>query len=134
MTGDPPPRPPHDIGPEESDRRLWMHDYERHVARLPEQPGPDRPDPIHVLRFSVRGRPGADMYVLARWSVTARLCRDAEGSGDTVTDLGPDAMPLAQAAQRGEWPMGALLPLGMAEGGRWLTWNLAGEPPPVPGR
>ena len=46
-------------------------------------------------------QPGVDMYVLARWSVIARLA-DAEGSGGTVIDLGPDALLLAQAAQRSE--------------------------------
>jgi hypothetical protein len=73
------------------------------------------------------------MYYLARWSLIARLRRDAEGSGDQLDDLGPDAMQVAQAAQRGEWAPGALAIIGVAQGARWLRWELPGWPEPVPG-
>jgi hypothetical protein len=119
---------------EESDRREWMHDVERWAARQPEQPGPDRPDPVHVLRVHMHDAPpGVDAYWLARWSLVSRLRRDAEGSGDRVEDLGPDAMECARAAQRGEWAPGALVLVGVAQGARWLRWELPGWPEPVPG-
>lgn len=123
-------------GPEEEERRAQrdaLHDVERWAARQPEQPGPNRPDPIHVLRVSMHDQPGVDMYILARWSVIARLRRNAEGSGDTVTDLGPDALLLAQAAQRGEFGMGELLHVGFAAGGKWIRWLPPAPVEPVPG-
>jgi hypothetical protein len=119
---------------EEAERQRRMHEFERHTARLPEQPGPDRADPVHVLRVALRDQPGIEVYYLARWSLIARLRRAAEGSGDELADLGPDAMLIAQAAQRGEFGMGEYLRIGVAADGRWLRW----EPPfwpvePVPG-
>jgi hypothetical protein len=119
---------------EESDRRMLMHEYERHIARQPEQPGPGRPDPIHVLRVRFAARPGTEFYYLARWSLIARLRRDAGGSGDRLEDLGPDAMEVARAAQRGEWAPGDLASIGVARGARWLRWDIPRWwPEPVPG-
>ena len=117
----------------ERQKRQALHDVERWTARQPEQPGPDRPDKIHVLRVSLHDQPGVDMYLLARWSVIARLCRDAEGSGDQVTDLGTDALLLCQAAQRGQFGVGELLTIGIAKGGRWLRWLPPAPVEPVPG-
>lgn len=125
MTGDP---------AEEAERHRQMHELERRTARQPEQPGPDRPDPIHVLRVRRHDeRPFVAEYWLARWSVIARLCRDAEGSGDKVTDLGRDALMLCQAAQRGEFGMGELLLVGIALGWKWLRWFPPAPVEPVPG-
>jgi hypothetical protein len=124
MTGDP---------AEEAERRRQQHDLERSTARQPEQPGPHRPDPIHVVRVRLHDRPGAAWYGMARWSLIAGLRRDAEGSGDKLDDLGPDALLLAQAAQRGEWMPGDLVEVGVALGDRWLRWNPPAPVEPVPG-
>ena len=62
-----------------------------------------------------------------------RLTRDAAGRGDTVQDLGRDAMLLCQAAQRGEWDPGVIFLVGAAHAGRWLAWKPAAPPEPVPG-
>jgi hypothetical protein len=118
----------------ERQKRQALHDVERWAARQPEQPGPDRPDPIHVLRVRLHDDPpGVTRYYLARWSVIARLCRDAEGSGDQVTDLGADALLLCQAAQRGEFGVGELLAIGVAKGNRWVRWLPPAPVEPVPG-
>jgi hypothetical protein len=118
---------------EEAGRRERLHDLERWTARQPEQPGPGRPDPVHVLRVRLAAQPGTEVYGLARWSLVARLRRDAEIAGDQLADLGPDAMLIARAAQRGEWSPGDLAIIGIAHGGRWLRWDLPGWPEPVPG-
>ncbi|MGP7996711.1 MAG: hypothetical protein ACLPKI_05175 [Streptosporangiaceae bacterium] len=127
MTGDP---------AEEAERqkRQALHDVERWTARQPEQPGPGRADPIHVLRVRMHDDPPFVVsYFLARWSVISRLCRDAEESGDQVTDLGKDALMICQAAQRGEWAMGELLLIGIAKWGKWLRWLPPAPVEPVPG-
>lgn len=118
---------------EEAERRRQLHGTERLAAHMPQQPGPHRPDPIHVLRIVMRDQPGRESYWLARWSLVARLARDAEGSGDTVTDLGPGALMLAQAAQRGDFGMGELVLVGVARDGRWLAWCPPAPVEPVPG-
>ena len=75
-----------------------------------------------MLRVTLHDQPGVQAYMLARWSLIARLSRDAESSGDVLDDLGPNALLLCQAAQRGEWEMGDLLTVGVAHGGKWLQW------------
>lgn len=117
----------------ERQRSRALHDVERWTAKQPEQPGPDRPDPIHVLRVVPHNEPDAALYLLARWSLIARLRRDAEGSGDRVEDLGTDALLLAQAAQRGEFGMGELLIIGLAKQGHWVRWEPPAPMEPVPG-
>jgi hypothetical protein len=124
VTGDP---------AEEAERRRQQHDLERWTASQPEQPGPARPDPIHVLRVRLHDQPGAELYALARWSLIARLRRDAEGSGDQLDDLGPDALLLCQSANRGEWAPGELVRVGIAKGGKWLRWLPPAPVEPVPG-
>ena len=131
MTGDPPGREEADRRAEEADRREHQHALERWAAR---QPREDHADPVPVLRVRLGGGLAAEGFYLARWSLIARLRRAAEGSGDELADLGPDAMLIAQAAQRGEFGMGEYLRIGVAADGRWLRW----EPPfwpvePVPG-
>ena len=119
---------------EEAEYRRQAHELERWTAHQPEQPGPDRPDKIHVLRVRKHDDPPFVVwYYLARWSVINRLVRDAKGSGDTVTDLGPDAVMLCQAAQRGEFGMGELLLIGIAKDGKWLRWFPPAPVEPVPG-
>jgi hypothetical protein len=121
-------------GPEEERaRRDALHDLERWAARQPEQPGPDRPDKITVMRVRLHGQRGVEAFYLARWSLVARLCRDAEGSGDELEDLGPDALLIARAAQRGEWMPGELAEVGIAKDGRWVRWNPPSPVEPVPG-
>ena len=110
---------------EESDRRQWLHDYERHIARQPQQPGPGRLDPIHLLRVHLHDQPGIAAFGLARWSTAARLIRDAEGSGDVVTDLGPRALVAWRGAQYVRWGAGDLA--------WWLAWTLPRSPEHVPG-
>lgn len=118
---------------EESDRRQWLHDLERHAAHQPQQPGPERPDPIHVLKVRFHDTPSRASYYLARWSLVARLRRDAEASGDQLTNLGAHAMAVARAAQNGDFPMGVMLHVGIAAGRRWVRWCLPGVPvEPVP--
>ncbi len=123
-------------GPEEERRaqRDALHDIERWAARQPEQPGPDRPDPIHVLKIRMHDDPpGVARYHLARWLLIARLVRDAEGSGDAVEDLGKDAMRICKAAQRGEFGIGEMVTVGVALGDRWLRWLPPWPVEPVPG-
>lgn len=117
---------------DDENQRDWLHRYERHIARQPGT-GPGRPDPIHVARVRLHDKPGADMYLLARWSLLARLRRDAEGSGDTLDDLGPRALKICQAAQNGDWAIGELAQVGIAADGRWLTWLPPAPVEPVPG-
>jgi hypothetical protein len=120
---------------EEAERRRRLHDLERGTARKPEDPGPGRPDPIHVIRARRHDQPGIAHFGMARWSLIARLVRDAEGSGDEVADLGPDALMLCQAAQRGQWGPGEIAWVGIADerAGRWLRWNPPAPVEPVPG-
>ncbi len=117
----------------ERQRSQALHDVERWTAKQPEQPGPDRPDPIHVVRVVMHNEPDAALYLLARWSLIARLRRDAEASGDRVEDLGTDALLLAQAAQRGEFGMGELLIIGLVKQGHWVRWEPPAPMEPVPG-
>lgn len=116
------------------DRARQMHDLERHAADQPGT-GPGRPDPIHVIRTIAADQPHLAAYWLARWSLAARLIRDADssGTGDQVTDLGPRALMLAQAAQHGEFGAGEMLLVGVASGGRWVRWCPPAPPEPVPG-
>lgn len=116
-------------------RAAVLHHHERYAANQPENPGPDRPDPIHVFRARLRGRPGKARYGMARWSLVRRLARDARRLGDEVTDLGADAMAVARTAQHGQWGKGVIVWIGTADerAGRWLTWELPGIPrEPVP--
>ena len=102
MTSDLPGREDADRRAEESDRREHQHALERWAAR---QPREDEADPVHVLRVRLGGSLDAEGYFLARWSLTARLVRDAGASGDEVTDLGPDMQGIARPARpRGHRP------------------------------
>lgn len=92
MTADPPGREEADRRAQESDRREHQHALERWAAR---QPREDQADPVHVLRVRLGGGLDAEGYFLARWSLAARLCRDAAASGDELTDLGPDTQGIA---------------------------------------
>ncbi len=94
-----------------------------------------RPDPITVVRTIPADQPHLAAFFLTRRSLAARLIRDAAagGSGDQVTDLGPRALMCAQAAQRGEFRIGEMLLVGVAQGGRWLRWLPPVPVEPVPG-
>lgn len=118
---------------EESDRRIMMHEFERDTARQ-SGTGPGRRDPIHVLRIHRHEDPPETReFCLARWSLIARLRRDAEGSGDTLDDLGPDALKAAQAAQSAEFLIGGMVLVGIANGDQWTRWFLPPPVEPVPG-
>lgn len=118
----------------EADRARQMHDLERHTADQPGT-GPGRPDPIHVVRTIAADQPALAAYFLMRWSLAARLIRDAgaSGHGDKVTDLGPRALMLAGAAQNGDFEIGEMLLVGVALGDRWVRWCLPVAVEPVPG-
>ena len=104
----------------------------RRRNQMTSKPAPYRPDVIHVVRVRQHG---AELYALARRSLIARLVRDAAAAGgaDEIADLGPDALMLCQAAQRGEFGKGELLIIGIAKNGKWLQWNPPAPMEPVPG-
>ena len=108
MPGDPPGRDDADRRAEESDRREHLHALERWAAR---QPREDKADPVHVLRVRLRDQPGAEGFFLARWSLIARLRRDADGSGDELTDLGPDVRGIASRLGREDIGPDELIPI-----------------------
>jgi hypothetical protein len=94
----------------------------------------DQPDPITVVRIHLAGDPpGRCLVAFCHRSLAARLAADAEGSADQVDDLGPGAMLTCQMVDPAEVARGQLLTVGVAEGGRWLSWHLAGVPEPPPG-
>jgi hypothetical protein len=98
-----------------------------------DQPMSKAPDPATILKVHYAADPpGLDSYFLCRKSMAGRLCRDAAGSGDEVTDIGP-AFMLAQPASRAEFAAGEMILIGIAEGGRWLTWRPPAPVEPVPG-
>jgi hypothetical protein len=103
MTTDDPP------GREEADRREHLHALERWAARQP------REDPVHVLRIRLRDQPGAGAFYLARWSLVARLRRDAAGSGDELADLGPDTQGIARRLGHADIGPGDLIPVPRGE-------------------
>jgi hypothetical protein len=113
-------------------RARELHRLERWVARQPGR-GPDRPDPITIVRIVIAGNPRQHTYWLMRFSLAARLVRDAEGSADEVADLGPGALMLCQAAQRGDWRIGEMALIGVARDGKWVTWLPPAPVEPVPG-
>lgn len=93
-------------------------------------------DPATFVRMSLaESPPGVWSYWLMRASLAARLAADAQGSADTVVDIGPGAFPhLGQAAQRGEFGRGEMLLVGIAAGDAWVQWAIPTAPvEPVPG-
>ena len=69
-------------------------------------------------------------------SLADRLSADAaKGSDDEVTNLGPEALLLTQAAnrKRAEYGRGTMLLIGIAEGSKWVTWLPPAPVEPVPG-
>jgi hypothetical protein len=115
----------------EAVRREQLHKLRMWAAHGPSG-GPK--DPIHVIRMRLHDSPPeVVMFGLARWSLIARLVADAAGSGDQVEDLGPDALLLAQAANRGDFGIGELVIVGIARGPKWLQWNPPAPVEAVPG-
>ena len=108
MPGDPPGREDDDRRGTESDRREHLHELERWAAR---QPREDEADPVHVLRIRLRDQPGAEVFYLARWSMVARLRRDADGSRDELTDLGPDTRGIASRLGHEDIGPGEMIPI-----------------------
>jgi hypothetical protein len=103
VTGDPPGREDDDRrSEEEAHRRAEQHRLERWAARQPPLAPGQPADPVHVVRVSLHGRP---VRALCRWSLAARLIRDAAALGyDEITDLGP-----ASPQPAGHWPRGRLV-------------------------
>jgi hypothetical protein len=91
MTTDPPRR---DDDPEDTEahRAAALHDLERWAARQPPPaPGQQAADAVHLVTMILPGQ-DAPVRALLRWSLAARLQRDAAALGvDHVTDLGPAA-------------------------------------------
>jgi hypothetical protein len=117
----------------EAERARQMHRLRMWAAHGPSG-GPE--DPIHVLRLRPHDSPpGVYLYVLARWSLCARYVRDAAdaGLGDEAADLGPDALMLCQAANNGEFGIGELLKIGVANALGWIAWYPPVPVEPVPG-
>jgi hypothetical protein len=118
----------------EAERRRQMHRLRMWAGSHPSG-GPE--DPIHVLAIHTGDAPaGVWLYVLARWSLCARMvqdCADAGTGGDAVRDLGPDALMLCQAANRGEFGVGEMLKIGVAKGNAWVAWYPPVPAEPVPG-
>jgi hypothetical protein len=92
------------------------------------------PDPVTVLRVSHAAHPGAAAFFLCPRSLAARYAAEAAGD-DQVTDLGPGALLLAQAAQRerAAYGKGVVLLIGVAYRDRWLHWYPPAPVEPVPG-
>lgn len=105
----------------------------------PGEPEPAEPpaDPaVHVLRIRLPEQPGAELYALARQSLADRVIRGAADMGQAgeVTDLGPDALDVANSISPDDIAPGKLLHVGVAKNGRWVQWLVPGVPPePVPG-
>ncbi len=114
MTSDPPGREEADRQGEASDSREWQHALERWAAR---QPREDETDPVHVLRVRLGGGLAAEGFFLARWSLTARLGRDAAASGDELTDLGRDTQGIADRLGHPDIGPGDLIPIPGLESG-----------------
>ena len=75
------------------------------------------PDPVHAFKVSTPDRPGAYMYLLARWSTEGRLVSDAAEPGampGEAVDLGP--LPLHLTG-----PPGAMLIIGVRHHGQWAS-------------
>jgi hypothetical protein len=142
MTGDPPEEDFERLrrqaarDEEERARRDGFHEVENWARKQPLEPGQPPPDPVHVIRVRLPERPGVELYALCRWSLAARLARDAAAAGERgrVTDLGPDALIAAAAADPAAFAHGTIMVnVGVAKDGRWLTWELASPREPVPG-
>ena len=121
---------------DERARRQALHDVERWAAsQPPPEPGQPPADPVHVVRIRQPGQPGADLYALARWSLAARLVRDAADAGQRgqITDLGPHALDVAGSIGPEDLAPGKLLHVGLAKGGKWLAWYPPVPAEPVPG-
>jgi hypothetical protein len=119
----------------EAERQRQMHRLRVWAGKQPVGPG----NPVHVLVFHQAGTPPAvRLFALARWSFVKRLVhdagkRDSRFPADGVADLGPDALMLAQTANKGEWNPGEMAVIGVAEGNRWLWWLPPTPIEPVPG-
>ena len=121
---------------EEAERLRQLHGLEMSMRKQPREPGQPPPDPVHVIRMNGDPEPGTDQYWFCRWSLAARLVRDAHAAGAAgqVEDLGPDALIAAATVDPAQFGNGTLLVhVGTARDGRWLKWTLATPPEPVPG-
>jgi hypothetical protein len=114
---------------DERARRDAQHDIESWARQDPAR------DHVTVVRIRLPEHDGTDLYALARWSLAARLIRDAAEAGrrGEITDLGPDAMDVARSIGPDDLTPGALLHVGLAAGGTWVQWFVPAPAEPVPG-
>jgi hypothetical protein len=121
---------------EERARRDAQHDLESWARKQPlPGPGETPPDPVTVVRIRLPEHDGADLYALCRWSLAARLIRDAADAGDRgqIADLGPRALDIANSVGPDDLAPGKLLHVGLAKDGKWVQWHVPAPAEPVPG-
>jgi hypothetical protein len=105
---------------QERQMRQAMRDLHDWASRQPPPgPGETPADPLTILRARLpTGPPGIHVYVLARWSLCARLALNATEAGLDDVQLG-HPLP-GDAANPGACPPGALLILGITTAdGEW---------------
>ena len=117
-------------GDEERARRDALHDLESLGRREPAVH-----DYVTVVRVRLPDQPGADLYALARWSLAARLVRDAKDAGQRgeITDLGPAALDVCNSVGVEDIGPGVIRHVGIARDGRWVAWYPPVPAEPVPG-
>jgi hypothetical protein len=117
-------------GEEERARRDALHDLESLGRREPKVH-----DHVTVVRVRQPGHDGADLYALARWSLAARLVRDAKDAGrrGEVADLGPRALDVCNSISVEDIAPGVIRHVGIARDGQWIKWFPPCPPEPVPG-
>jgi hypothetical protein len=99
----------------------------------------DTDDPITVLKVQLHGGRGRSSYYLCLRSLAARKVADAAGSGDTVEDLGAEALPILTKgidSQMGaEYGKETMHLIGVVKGAssEWLHWYPSCPSEPVPG-
>ena len=95
----------------------------------------DPHDYVTVVCVRLPEPPGAELYALARWSLAARLVRDAKDAGQRgeVADLGPRALDVCNSVSVEDIAPGVIRHVGIAKDGRWVAWYPPVPAEPVPG-
>ena len=89
---------------------------------------------LTVVRVVRPGKPG-ELYAICHQELADRLTADAAGlgQGTEITDLGPDALDVANSLDAYDLDPGVLRHVGVARGGEWVRWFPPCPPEPVPG-